>query len=410
MSVTELRLRVAELSTTIDKQKKLLRKLEKDKSLVLRQINAVLDPVARLPFELSSDIFLRSLPVYPKPGASNLPVVFLHVCNAWADIALSTPALWDKIQINLPPPVGLKGALQSWFQGALRGRFDDQGIATIVWQHGQHVKHLDICDGGDDNSDSTSMDPTGGAKPGPLPVLRTFKIRRGDSGRGVEGNQILELMRLAPNLSDCILDSMAPVYDVISGTEKVLLPSLRRLMFGEYEQKPESDDDIFDHLTLPALETLSLAMRDVSGDDLISFLLRSSPPLLELVVGSGSYAEFIELDECFRLIPALTSFELWWPGADLTAALFTALTDSPSLVPNLQRLLIHPHDMSDSYWRTFLRVLSARRNELKIVNVQVKFGPPEIAEDVRNALRALVVDGMQIDIGIAGVMFSLISR
>jgi hypothetical protein len=36
----------------------MLKKLEHDKSLVQRQLNTVRDPVACLPFEISSEIFL----------------------------------------------------------------------------------------------------------------------------------------------------------------------------------------------------------------------------------------------------------------------------------------------------------------------------------------------------------------
>ncbi|KAJ6510707.1 hypothetical protein C8R45DRAFT_775783, partial [Mycena sanguinolenta] len=85
--------RIRELDTKIDFHKELLKQLQNDKSLLQRQLNAVHDPIARLPLEISSQIFLQSLP-HPKPGASDVPMLLLNVCNTWTDIALSTPDLW----------------------------------------------------------------------------------------------------------------------------------------------------------------------------------------------------------------------------------------------------------------------------------------------------------------------------
>ncbi|KAJ7120409.1 hypothetical protein C8R43DRAFT_853873, partial [Mycena crocata] len=55
---------------------------------------AIFDPVAKLPLELSSDIFLRCLPDDPAPNEAVAPMLLLRVCHAWSDIALSTALLW----------------------------------------------------------------------------------------------------------------------------------------------------------------------------------------------------------------------------------------------------------------------------------------------------------------------------
>ncbi|KAF8198353.1 hypothetical protein K438DRAFT_1967095 [Mycena galopus ATCC 62051] len=77
MSLQELRARVVKLDAEIDLQKEVLNKLGRDKSLVIREINAVLDPIARLLLEISSKIFVHSLSLVlietPHPyKASNL--------------------------------------------------------------------------------------------------------------------------------------------------------------------------------------------------------------------------------------------------------------------------------------------------------------------------------------------------
>jgi hypothetical protein len=93
----ELRARVAELDTEILRQRdsEVLKDLERDRSLVRRQLNALIDPVARLrlPVEISSEIFIQSLPPFPQPGAIHIPMLLLNIYNTWRNIALSTPSL-----------------------------------------------------------------------------------------------------------------------------------------------------------------------------------------------------------------------------------------------------------------------------------------------------------------------------
>ncbi|KAJ7827989.1 hypothetical protein B0H13DRAFT_2438545, partial [Mycena leptocephala] len=103
--VEELRARIAKLSTEIDRHKEVVRKLERDKSLVQQQLNAVLDPVGRLPREISSEIFLQclpALPALPEPGGEDVPMLLLNICNAWTTIVLSIPTLWAAIHITHP--------------------------------------------------------------------------------------------------------------------------------------------------------------------------------------------------------------------------------------------------------------------------------------------------------------------
>ncbi|KAJ7453624.1 hypothetical protein B0H11DRAFT_1665734, partial [Mycena galericulata] len=97
MSVEELQARIAKISADIELQKAVLKNLERSKILFQRQLNSVRDPVARLPLEISSEIFIQCLPPLPVPGAHRAPMLLLNVCNAWTGIALSTPALWASI-------------------------------------------------------------------------------------------------------------------------------------------------------------------------------------------------------------------------------------------------------------------------------------------------------------------------
>ncbi|KAJ7666674.1 hypothetical protein DFH06DRAFT_952721, partial [Mycena polygramma] len=96
------------LSADIDLQKTVLKDLEHRKSAAQGKLNAIRDPMARLPPEISSEIFLwqctpesqDSRP--PKPNAREAPMLLLNVCKAWSAIAVSTPMLWSSIDIDFP--------------------------------------------------------------------------------------------------------------------------------------------------------------------------------------------------------------------------------------------------------------------------------------------------------------------
>ncbi|KAJ7860505.1 hypothetical protein B0H13DRAFT_1550229, partial [Mycena leptocephala] len=71
-----------------------LKKKQKD---IRNQLNGILDPMTRLPLEISSNIFVRCLPdrldrCVASPDVA--PMLLLDVCRSWRKIALSTPSLW----------------------------------------------------------------------------------------------------------------------------------------------------------------------------------------------------------------------------------------------------------------------------------------------------------------------------
>ncbi|KAJ7457922.1 hypothetical protein B0H11DRAFT_1873363, partial [Mycena galericulata] len=298
MSVKELQERIEKISADIERQKEVLKKLEHSKSLVQRQLNNARDPVARLPPEISSEIFTQCLPLLGEPGARNIPMLLLNICNTWTDIALSTPALWAAVRVVFPRPEGFRQLLGTWLQRAcnrplslsLTSTFH-HGIAPIIWRHGQQLKHLEVCyeeEDGEDRDEEDSykeIDILGCTSPGPLPLLETLIIRRSSELEMYEyptylGSQILEILRLAPSLVECVFlcaELLLHAGDDVQ--EPLVLPTLRRLTFGEDGKAPDSDDEILTRLSIPRLEALSLSMRGLSFADVLSFLERSSPPL-----------------------------------------------------------------------------------------------------------------------------------
>ncbi|KAF7328778.1 hypothetical protein MVEN_02506500 [Mycena venus] len=218
------------------------------------------------------------------------PMLLLNICHAWTDIALSTLALWAAIDVVLPCAKRLNEVLAIWFHRArnhplaisLQGDFDAEGfhaLAEFIWQHGHQMKHLKIRVGNGDGNDA-EVDVFGTLIPGPLPLLETVTIRGLIHERALHGPPILDLLRLAPNLVECILDEVVPVWNLNLTSKKLVLPNLRRLMFGLRTQNPDSDDDLLRCLSLPGLEVLSLSGRHVSGYNLFRFFgeVIAAPP------------------------------------------------------------------------------------------------------------------------------------
>jgi hypothetical protein len=138
-----------QISVEIVVYKTLLKKLEQDRNLVQRQLNAVLDPISRLPLEISLEIFLLSLAAdhitkehpnpLPRPRADSVLMALMNVSNTWSAIALATPALWTVIRINFPCARGLSRLLPIWFQGA-RDRPLSIALGGDLTYLGRHLK------------------------------------------------------------------------------------------------------------------------------------------------------------------------------------------------------------------------------------------------------------------------------
>ncbi|KAJ7922930.1 hypothetical protein B0H13DRAFT_84852 [Mycena leptocephala] len=96
------------------------------------EIQAELDlytyPVLTLPHEITSEIFLQSLPstldfdVVPNP--SEAPLVLLQICRSWRTVALSTPRLWCGLDLDvrdhpkLWAPEKYEEFINTWFDRA----------------------------------------------------------------------------------------------------------------------------------------------------------------------------------------------------------------------------------------------------------------------------------------------------
>ncbi|KAF7328788.1 hypothetical protein MVEN_02507700 [Mycena venus] len=337
----------------------------------------------------------------PKPRAHHAPVLLLNICSTWTAIALATPSLWTVIHIRFPCAEGFKELVRTWIERAhnrplsisLSGKLE-KDIATLIWRHGEQLKHLEM------HGHSHEYDVFGNVIPGRLPLLQTLTIR-GSPDVSFSTPRFLHLLSLTPNLVECTFDNIYLSSAVLPITEKLVLPNLRRLMFGK--SAPNSDDDLLTRLSLPTLETLSLPMRYVSADDLFSFLGRSSLPLREMIIVGEPNVNFDRMVEGLRLIPTLTQIELWDRAFHLVPDIFTALHDS-TLLPDLRKLTLHilSSRAAESFWETLLSTLSARHPQSSITVVELDFGSSPVLNPVGPvlaALRELAAAGTKIYIG-----------
>ncbi|KAJ7629983.1 aspartic peptidase domain-containing protein [Mycena polygramma] len=104
------RARIADIDLQILELEASVNALKKEKTTVQRRLDAYTYPVLTLPNEITSEIFVHFLPVYPKappPIGPLSPHLLCQICQKWRDIALATPALWRAISLPLREEKGL---------------------------------------------------------------------------------------------------------------------------------------------------------------------------------------------------------------------------------------------------------------------------------------------------------------
>ncbi|KAJ7757771.1 hypothetical protein DFH07DRAFT_919594 [Mycena maculata] len=316
-TIEKISVDIKKISADIERQKEVLNKLETSKSLIQRQLNAVLDPLARLPLEISSEIFIQCLPPIVEPGAARMPMLLLDICNSWSRIAISTPALWTTIRVQFPRPEGFAKILENWLRHArnhplsisLRGSFDDD-IVAVVGQHAGQLENLEIYH---DQQHTLIRDPLSGLGSRSFPSLKSLTIGGESSGGypSLNPDSILDLFHRAPNLIECTFDRVFTPAGHPPTLKTLVLPNLRHLNFGRSLEHFYSDNGLLWHITLPGLQTLIVSMDSSEDDDeyeevLIAFLKRSSPPLQKLRIcelDSDDSFDFPEWRNAFAFFP-----------------------------------------------------------------------------------------------------------
>ncbi|KAJ7123106.1 hypothetical protein C8R44DRAFT_785303 [Mycena epipterygia] len=137
--------------------------LEAERKLLRKKLRTIRYPVLTLPPEITAEIFVHCLPVFPKlanvmrtpdpqkPHPHDSPLLLLTICRAWREIALKTPRLWASLSCHIG------GAYPSLlFEGELgRRRFSDW-----IQRAGSTPLHLHLqYSSSDPSTPSTSTEP-----------------------------------------------------------------------------------------------------------------------------------------------------------------------------------------------------------------------------------------------------------
>ncbi|KAK7000465.1 F-box domain-containing protein [Favolaschia claudopus] len=441
LAISQLLEDIDEISLAIIAQTAILHDLKAKRLEAQHKLNLFLDPMARLPLELQSYIFLfmdsQSLPQKPNPNAA--PILFLRVCRLWRDIALATPMLWTKIQIDTPPcgPNHL-GLCEMWLKRArslplsvtLRGPLRlDQNLQDMLAQYSPQLKDLTL----------TKRLSAGNGPQYPyvvwelpeesLPSLKTLSIEpAGGYKNAFWGNieEWLEILRAAPRLSHCkMVDTFHDEEEVdVPPSQLLMLASLECMQLGEpgtlnlRGTAGSSSLAILRYLTLPALKVLTLSEPDIAHEAFLSFLSRSSPPLESLEMTLPHEEPWLEtvVSRFLPLIPQLVTLDLAAVSqdnllqvSDLFLPYIDLLASSSEVLPHLRMIVFRTDSLATIPYDDVLRMLRFRftscparleRFELKIADYMDSDSMNELPnEEVRVGLQQLVRDGLKIHIG-----------
>ncbi|KAF7335280.1 F-box domain-containing protein [Mycena sanguinolenta] len=325
-----------------------------------------------LPTEIISEIFVSCLPSYWQRCSTldptRAPMLLLRVCGQWRSIALSTPRLWAKINLefaSFAQPFFDEGNLEKFLE---ESKVDGRLIPTILKQHATRVEELQLIMDLDQYPKHTPSflqlqklelrfpveyddeDPKVVALKGnPIQIFATasqlrqlhldcvppslFAIRWENLEEfiafGISSRDFVDALRWSPSLVHCTLDS--PYLD--SDTAVISHPNLKSFKFSQYMM----DETIFRFLAFPALENLNLYTESVDDVDLLQFISRSSSSLLRLT----SRLAVVPLESLSDMI-ALTSLTLFAPSSEYLVEFFHLFdrTKHPTFLPQLEELAL----------------------------------------------------------------------
>ncbi|KAJ7858778.1 hypothetical protein B0H13DRAFT_2075697 [Mycena leptocephala] len=417
-SVPELRTHIDELSSAIDAQRRILRDLENKRSKAQSELNSILDPMAKLPVEVSSDIFLLCISDTPRPDPCCAPMLFLNICHLWSDIALATPTLWASIDIESHSrgahfdelcKIWLSRARNLPLSFILRFRGSvDRCIQNLATEHIPQLQNLELYV--DTSEDLQRVE-------GPFPSLKTLEIAAIDRSGALELlnniHESVEILRAAPVLLECDFMNIYYAEDFHSfGQEHLTHTCLQHLRLG----KPKIADNsayILRYLTLPALKSLEIANLDIENDEFLSFLTRSSPPLqsLRVVIPTNHGPSYTGM-EYLRLLPSFTDLDLFCPltsPIDNHPPLITFLKmlgNAEDVLPRLRNLTIltrsayiSGHKHLESMASALAARSASRHGSLQCFRLVFSTYDAMPNANVIFAIRPFAKDGMHIHVG-----------
>ncbi|KAJ7162358.1 hypothetical protein C8R46DRAFT_1283198 [Mycena filopes] len=244
----DLRARASSLDSEIAALQARLDKLLADRAVVQEGLDTISYPVLTLPFEIISKIFRSTVDSRDVAVSNRVSLQLGHICRMWRQIALSTPELWNALDIRVSYP-----SLQ--FLGV------QQYLARLFLSRAASLP-LDISMYGDPASFRTMLDIL-------IPYSRTWTRISfefpGDMGMPLIHHQLPALTTLELEGGDF-------------GSMFSDAPLLRHVSLNGVGPQPSA---------LPWAQLISLTLKNCSGDDFAE-ILGWTPNLLELVVGAVS--------------------------------------------------------------------------------------------------------------------------
>ncbi|KAK7000406.1 hypothetical protein R3P38DRAFT_3285692 [Favolaschia claudopus] len=429
LTIQAQRDRVERLVARLEARKLAVRDAEVTLAAAKRTLNSLVDPMARLPLELQSGIFLLTGTDH-EPDPDGSPLNLLFVCHMWHDIAVATPRLWNRIVIeSLPREADFARACGNWMKRAhpfplsveLRQIHEvGESMQKVLCQYARSIEKLEISLSDDIPWDECNEE-TGGLylHTSPFEIhgasfssLKTLSLKSHVDGElQLTDDDWIDLLAAAPELVECQLMNFAQYTGNLQpDIEHLTLASLRQLQLEASSWSwVTSTATMLLRLTLPALESLYISTFDISGVEMQDFLTRSSPPLQSLVMAIPQIPEPMSVVAgILPLVPSLTDLDL----SDVVEkqrsnepflAFLKMMGSNPDILPNLQNLTIspsHPYKLDFTrFTELLLQVFATRHQQLK--SFQLLFGDSKgkLSDDIISGFKKIGSNGIDFHVG-----------
>ncbi|CAK5266928.1 unnamed protein product [Mycena citricolor] len=400
----------AEIELEVSRHKSLMDRLEIEKIEVLTRINALRDPLSRIPLEITSTIFDMCLPedsdeLGIPPGS--LGLVLLRVSRGWAKFALATSSLWTELVVRRITD-GLGHGISRWI-GYARGR---PASLTLVVSHGllgtddvnvlaNLVDHLR-----DPISQSSSINTVriGGRLPGSVmrdivlslrATLDSLTLFCADSER--EMGTVFELLQSCASRlrSLCLVDGQCEETDHPAIKSPLVFSCLFKLELRSQAQWPNSI--LLNHIEAPALTKLTLVEFDRSLDDMRDFVRRSNAPITSLRVVHDRDDEEWKWNRILPLLPQLQELDVSKGDTVVTRRLIDILTNEADVVPALHTLSMFQMQTVFMTVSQSVDLIDARQASLRSIKFDFPLGATvnwELERDALAALKKFIENGL----------------
>ncbi|KAJ7625751.1 hypothetical protein FB45DRAFT_1060385 [Roridomyces roridus] len=366
---------------------------------------SVRDPMAGLPVELSSHIFLCTA---PNAQASS---VLVRVSRTWNRIALGTPSLWTTISNDGIPAAKFPDLLKIWLA---RGRVLPVSISLGPMLPSAFLHTVEVLADDSQRVQTLNVHLHGGSVDKICQIsfgaLTHLTIDASEDESVGPCAALISLLRGAPNLVECNVNEVFYTWrdDSLDGLGSFTHSSLQHLRFGKPQdgfKRITASPAALSCLKLPSLQTLRVFFSNnhtYTESDLLKFLTRSPAPLRSLHIGFSHHVRGTAavLQSLQLVSTTLTDLEILHPR-NLAQTLFDALDFNAELLPHLQRLHIRGYLDGDNLPQPqhIFNALKARRNSLKSFRICAVDEEEVFFGGVAAVLRPFVDDGVDVYIG-----------